>query len=101
MCPVVNALVKSAGVLVAATVAVVAAALPATAATGSPLSPDNACPSPVLAQNAAGWAMSFGGGGTRVVVADHSAAKFAFQATATSSVAIMTLPAAAVTAGQK
>ena len=52
MRPVMNALFKSAGVLVAATVAVVAAALPATAATGSPLSANNACPNPALAQNA-------------------------------------------------
>jgi hypothetical protein len=96
-----NALFKSAGVLVAAAVAVVAAALPATAATGSPLSPDNACSNPILAQNATGWAVSFGGNGSRVAVADHSAAKFAFQVTTTSSVSIMTLPAVAVAAGQK
>ena len=51
MCPIMNALFKSAGVLVAATVAT---ALPATAATGSPLSANNACPNPVLAQNATG-----------------------------------------------
>src|SRR4051812_44371563 len=74
-----NALFKYAGVLVAAAVAVVAAALPATAATGSPLSPNNACSNPILAQNATGWAVSFGGNGSRVAVADHSAAKFAFQ----------------------
>jgi len=96
-----NALFKSAGVLVAAAVAVVAAALPATAATGSPLSPDNACSNPILAQNATGWAASFGGNGSRVAVADHSAAKFAFQVTTTSSVSIMTLPAVPVAAGQK
>ena len=96
-----NALFKSAGVLVAAAVAVVAAALPATAATGSPLSPNNACSNPILAQNATGWAVSFGGNGSRVAVADHSAAKFAFQVTTTSSVSIMTLPAVAVAAGQK
>ncbi len=101
MRPSMNALFKSAGVLVAAAVAVVAAALPATAATGSPLSPDNACSNPILAQNATGWAVSFGGNGSRVAVADHSAAKFAFQVTTTASVSIMTLPAVAVAAGQK
>ena len=69
-----NALFKSAGVLVAAAVAVVAAALPATAAAGSPLSPNNACANPVLAQNATGWAMSLGGNGSRAAVADHTAA---------------------------
>jgi len=96
-----NALFKSAGVLVAAAVAVVAAALPATAATGSPLSANNACPNPVLAQNATGWAVTFGGNGARVAVADHSTAKFAFQIATNSPASIMTLPAAAVTAGQK
>src|SRR3954453_10554200 len=101
MCPIMNALFKSAGVLVAAAVAVVAAALPATAATGSPLSPDNACSNPILAQNAAGWAVTFGGNGSRVAVADHSAAKFAVRVTTTSSVSIMTLPQVPVTAGQK
>src|SRR6185312_6811317 len=93
MCPIMNALFKSAGVLVAAAGAVVAAALPATAATGSPLSPDNACSNPILAQNAMGWAVSFGGNGSRVAVA--------FQVTTTSSVSIMTLPAVPVAAGQK
>ena len=101
MCRIVNALFKSAGVLVAAAVAVVAMALPATAATGSPLSPGNACPNPVLAQNATGWAVSYGGNGSRVAVADHTTAKFAFQIATTSPVAIMTLPAAPVAAGQK
>ena len=80
-----NALFKSAGVLVAATVAT---ALPATAATGSPLSADNACPNPVLAQNATGWAVTFGGNGSRVAVADHSTAELAFQI-ATNSPAAM------------
>ena len=101
MCPIMSALFKSAGVLVAATVAAVATALPATAATGSPLSADNACPNPVLAQNAAGWAVTFGGNGSRVSVADHSTAKFAFQIATNSTAAIMTLPAAAVTAGHR
>ena len=96
-----NALFKSAGVLVAATAAAVATALPATAATGSPLSANNACPNPVLAQNATGWAVTFGGNGSRVAVADHSTAKFAFQIATNSPASIMTLPAAAVTAGQK
>ena len=63
MCPIMNALFKSAGVLVTAAVAVVAAALPATAGTGSPLSPNNACSNPSLAQNATGWAVSLGGNG--------------------------------------
>jgi Glycosyl hydrolases family 16 len=97
----VNALLKSAGVLLAASVGVVVAAIPATAATGSTLSPNNSCANPVLAQNATGWSVSSGGTGSRVSISDHAAARYAYRVTASSTAATMTLPAPAVSAGQK
>lgn len=96
-----NALLKSAGVLAAAAVGVVVVAVPATASTGSTLSSGDTCANPVLAQNATGWGVSSGGTGSRVAITDHAAARFAYRVATSSRAPVMTLPAPAVTAGQK
>ncbi len=96
-----NALLKSSVVLLSASIAVVAAALPATAAAGSPLPPNNACTNPVLAQDATGWSVHSGGTGSRVAITGHPTAHYAYRDATTSTTSVMKLPAGTVSAGQK
>lgn len=96
-----NALLKTTAVVGGMAVAVVVAALPATASTGSSLSSNNTCANPVLAQDASGWAVSRGGSGRRVAITGHTAAHYAFRVTASSSTVVVTLPPQAVIVGKK
>ena len=89
-------MIRTAGAVVATVAALAVAG--AAAATAAPVT--NACANPVLAQNATGWSMSSGGSGRRVAITGNASAAYAFRATATSTTAVMTLPAQAVIAGQ-
>jgi Glycosyl hydrolases family 16 len=96
-------MLRTAGVIVATAAALVmgaAAAAAAPAPSGSTPSANNSCSNPRLAQSTAGWSMTSGGSGRRVAITGHTSAAYAYRATTTSSTAVMTLPAQAVTAGR-
>ena len=80
----------------------VAGAVPALAATGSPSSPQNLSDNPVLAKSSVGWSTVEGGSPvSRASVSDHPGAKKAAKTTSTGATTRMRLPVEPVTAASQ